>query len=167
VRYRPNDWMATLLALHGDKIYAFDAYYGEQFYIFPVYFEGSAAERIVRHGTTINATRLFTETVSITSPLIAGVWRVANFEASRQQAADSDDTPVNVPYTPMTIYYHQLGVPENATPAAVKRAYRKLAREYHPDLNTDPAATIRMQQINEAYEKILADLKGRGKRDDR
>lgn len=167
VRYRPNDWMATLLALHGDKIYAFDAYYGEQFYIFPVYFEGNAAERIVRHGTTINATRLFTETVSITSPLIAGVWRVANFEASRQQSADSDDTPVNVPFTPMTIYYHQLGVPENATPAAVKRAYRKLAREYHPDLNTDPAATLRMQQINEAYEKILADLKGRGKRDDR
>ena len=30
VRYRPNDWMAALLALHGDKIYAFDAYMGEE-----------------------------------------------------------------------------------------------------------------------------------------
>ncbi|MEP7292812.1 MAG: J domain-containing protein [Chloroflexota bacterium] len=166
VRYRPNDWMAALLALHGDKIYAFDAYYGEEFYIFPVYFEGVSAERIIRHGTTIDATRMFIETVSVTSPLIAGVWRVANFEASRQAAGDSDDTPVNFPNTPMTLYYRQLGIAESANRAAIKRAYRRLARKYHPDLNTDPAATVRMQQINEAYERILADLKSRGFGDD-
>jgi hypothetical protein len=162
VRYRPNDWMEALLTLHGDKIYAFDAYYGEEFYIFPVYFEGTGKERVIRHGTTIDATRLYIETISTNSPLVAGVWRIANFEAQRQQAGSTDDTPVNVPYTPMTMYYRQLGVPESAGYPAIKRAYRRLARKYHPDLNTDPAATVRMQQINEAYERILEDLKGRG-----
>lgn len=167
VRYQPNDWMEALLTLHGDKIYAFDAYYGEDFYIFPVYFEGTGRERMIRHGTTIDATRLYIETISITSPLVAGVWRIANFEASRTQANPSDETPVNVPYTAMTVYYRQLGIPETSGQAAVKRAYRKLARKYHPDLNTDPAATVKMQQINDAYERILADLKQRGLLDDK
>ncbi len=51
-RYHPNDWMDALLALHGDKIYAFDAYFGEEFYIFPVYFEGDGrgAQHPLRRG---------------------------------------------------------------------------------------------------------------------
>ena len=167
VRYRPNDWMATLLALHGDKIYAFDAYYSEAFYIFPVYFEGYGVERLVRHGKSIDATKLYGETVNTSSPWIAGVWRVANFELPQQRASADEDTPLSMrAVTPMTIYYQQLGVAETARPAAVKRAYRRLAREYHPDLNADPAATTRMQQINEAYERIQAEWKRQGLNED-
>jgi len=153
-RYRPDDWMAALLALHGDKIYAFDAYMGEENYIFPIYFEGVGAERSVRHGRKIDATKLMGEMRIVHNPLIEGVWRVANFET--QQADDSGDTRPVV--TAMTIYFERLGVKPSAGREAVKRAYRRLARKYHPDLNTDPSATTRMQLINEAYTKILEDF---------
>jgi hypothetical protein len=151
-RYRPNDWMQALLALHGDKIYAFDAHFGDELFVFPVYFEGAGVERSIRHGVAIDATRLVGETVATSSPWIAGVWRVANFERLGEQASAPQFT------THLSVYYRRLGVPENAGRAAVKRAYRHLARKFHPDLNTDPAATEKMQAINEAYTRILEDL---------
>lgn len=56
-----------------------------------------------------------------------------------------------------TDYYQVLGVPRDATAADVKRAYRKLARRHHPDVNTgDAAAEQRFKAVNEAYE-VLGD----------
>ena len=52
--------------------------------------------------------------------------------------------------------YEILGVPETASQDEVKRAYRKKARENHPDLNPgDANAAKRMNQINEAYDRIM------------
>ena len=52
--------------------------------------------------------------------------------------------------------YAVLGVSENASPDEVKKAYRKKARENHPDLNPgDPAAAERLNKINEAYDRIM------------
>jgi len=152
-RYRPNDWMAALMALHGDKIYAFDAYYGDEFYIFPVYFEGTGAERLIRHGGAIDATQLVGATVQIESPLMAGTWRMANFEPG-------EDTPQHVPtvVSALTVYFRRLGIAATTDREAIKGAYRRLARKFHPDLNTTAEATERMQAINEAYERILAAL---------
>lgn len=155
--YRPHDWTEALLALHGGKIYAYDAFLGEDFYIFPVYFQNGA----IRYGDAIDATRLMGETVSIPSPLIAGVWRVANFDASESETGDT--RPIN---TGMSLYYRRLGIAESAGRTAVKRAYRHLARRYHPDLNTDPGATTQMQQINDAYQRILDYLDQRGTTDE-
>jgi len=57
----------------------------------------------------------------------------------------------------MKDYYTILGVGESASPAAIKKAYRKLAQKYHPDKNPDdPAADAKFKEINEANE-ILSD----------
>jgi curved DNA-binding protein len=62
-------------------------------------------------------------------------------------------------------YYKILGLNKNATPEEVKKAYRKLARKHHPDLNPNDAAANKLfQQINEANE-VLSDPEKRKKYD--
>jgi curved DNA-binding protein len=62
-------------------------------------------------------------------------------------------------------YYQILGVDKNASEKDIKRAYRKLARQYHPDKNPDnKAAEERFKEINEAYE-VLGDADNRSKYD--
>lgn len=51
--------------------------------------------------------------------------------------------------------YELLGLPENSTLATVKKRFRALAKEYHPDLNPNDEATSQFQQLLEAYERIL------------
>jgi len=53
-------------------------------------------------------------------------------------------------------YYAILGVPRNATPEQIKEAYRRLAKEYHPDKNPSPESEERFKLINEAYQ-VLSD----------
>lgn len=55
-------------------------------------------------------------------------------------------------------YYHILGVPRNASDAQIKKAYRKLAMQYHPDRNPDKEkwANEKFKEINEAY-AVLGD----------
>src|SRR5438309_7786630 len=61
-------------------------------------------------------------------------------------------------------YYATLGVNRTASEKEIKSAYRRLARQYHPDVNKDPKATDRFKLINEAYE-VLRDPKKRVKYD--
>ena len=53
-------------------------------------------------------------------------------------------------------YYAILGVPRNATQEEIKRAYKRLARQYHPDVNKSPEAEEKFKEINEAY-AVLSD----------
>lgn len=53
-------------------------------------------------------------------------------------------------------FYAILGVERTATDAEVKRAFRKLAQRWHPDVSADPAADARFKEINEAYQ-VLSD----------
>jgi cation transport ATPase len=51
--------------------------------------------------------------------------------------------------------YAVLGVNRAATSKEIKSAYRRLARKYHPDVNSDPAAQLKFAQINEAYHTLI------------
>ncbi|WP_017926543.1 DnaJ C-terminal domain-containing protein [Thioalkalivibrio sp. HL-Eb18] len=51
-------------------------------------------------------------------------------------------------------YYKILGVSRDASQDAIKKAYRKLARKYHPDVSKDPDAETRIKEVNEAYEAL-------------
>ena len=53
-------------------------------------------------------------------------------------------------------FYEVLGVGRNATQDEIQRAYRRLAREYHPDINSDPAAEEKFKDVSEAY-SVLSD----------
>ena len=61
-------------------------------------------------------------------------------------------------------YYRTLNISPDAKPEEIQRAYRSLARRYHPDLNSAPAASNLMAVINEAYE-ILSEPKRRAEYD--
>ncbi len=62
-------------------------------------------------------------------------------------------------------YYKILGVGKNATDKEIKQAFRKLARQYHPDMNpNNPQAEAKFKEINEAYE-VLSDPEKRKKYD--
>ena len=57
-------------------------------------------------------------------------------------------------------YYKIMGVPRDASHEEIKRAYRKLARKYHPDVSKDPDAEEKFKELGEAYE-VLKDPKKR------
>jgi curved DNA-binding protein len=62
-------------------------------------------------------------------------------------------------------YYKVLGVSKNASEKDIKKAYRKLARQYHPDVNpNDAVAEEKFKAINEAHE-VLGDPEKRKKYD--
>lgn len=61
-------------------------------------------------------------------------------------------------------YYNILGLKESADAAEVKKAYRKLARKYHPDVSSEANAEERFKEVNEAYE-VLGDAEKRAEYD--
>ena len=64
----------------------------------------------------------------------------------------------------MADFYDLLGVSRDVDPDSLKRAYRRMARQYHPDINKDPGAEERFKEIGRAYE-VLSDPQTRARYD--
>ena len=64
----------------------------------------------------------------------------------------------------MADYYDLLNVSRDANPETLKRAYRRLARQYHPDVNKEPGTEERFKEIGRAYE-VLSDPEKRARYD--
>ena len=74
------------------------------------------------------------------SPFSLSVWSILTGEFLTQVLSMKPDD-----------FYETLGVPHNATQEDIKRAYRKLARKFHPDVSKDPNAEARFKALGEAY----------------
>jgi len=59
----------------------------------------------------------------------------------------------------LEIYYRTIGIPADADETTLKKAFRKLALKYHPDVNPAPDANQRFQELCEAYEVLLRHIK--------
>lgn len=58
-----------------------------------------------------------------------------------------------------TEYYDRLGVSKDASQGEIKRAYRKMSKKYHPDINKEPGAEEKYKEVQEAYETLSDDQK--------
>lgn len=56
-------------------------------------------------------------------------------------------------------YYEVLGLKKGASADEIKRAYRQLAKQYHPDINKEPGAEEKFKEINEAYDTLSDEQK--------
>ena len=83
---------------------------------------------------------------------------MASFNRNREEQADQPISTISRiiqrPTMEYKDYYKILGITREATQEEVKRAYRKLARKYHPDVNKEQGAAARFQELGEAYEVL-------------
>lgn len=143
-----SDALRLLLHAYGGKVYAYQI--GERdIRIVTVYVD---AKRRIRYGEAVNLADLSGDYATFDNQYILGVRKVATF--SPQQYAHHDPSP-HYQDDPLLPFYEVLGVPLTASAAEVKRAYRVKARLHHPDADKSPDATVKMQKINEAYDRIM------------
>jgi len=171
-RFAPDDWMQSMLALYGDKIYGYDVS-GSEVFIFPVYYDHQPGynERYIRWGKTVNIRHLNLDFMNVESAFLRGHIRMADFDGNKSaqhkpgakngaEPSDDEEERAEIPRYPlrtaMAVYYERLNLDMDALPEDIRRAYRELARQNHPDLNPSEHATATMQEINQAYEHIMA-----------
>ncbi|MFP4321774.1 MAG: J domain-containing protein [Anaerolineales bacterium] len=160
------DWLRALHALSGNCVYTYKTV-GDEVDIFSVYFKplGYGPEHIVQYGPSIDVKDLGCAWVDISGETLSGRWPMVDFVAGRgaqhiYRARMAHETYQHVPPPPETpaellAHYMTLGLAPSTNWETIKQAYRRLARQYHPDLNPGHSATARMQAINAAYAMLL------------
>lgn len=158
--YQADDWMVALLQLYGGKIYAYDAWRNAP-HIFNVHFQRihGSHDYEIRHGADVRIGQISIDTIETTVPGFTGFWRVARFDGSSHHTAHWTP-PTEHQRSSVRYYFNLLGLNTDATREDVKLAYRQMARKHHPDLNPNEDTTHRMQQINNAYGRIIRYMDG-------
>jgi hypothetical protein len=144
---RMSDGLRLLLEVYGGVVYTYTLT-EDGLAITPLHIDPQGT---VRHGQAVNLADLGGDYAALDSPYIRGVRKIASFTNRRFHTPATKNR-----HDPLNSAYELLEVPRSASLKEIKRAYRKKARQYHPDTNKSPDATALMQTINEAYEKILA-----------
>src|SRR6202043_1476049 len=94
----------------------------------------------------------------------AGLRRIRPPAAARAGRRGQGGLMPGAPRADRRDFYEVLDVPRTATPDEIQKAYRKLARQHHPDVNSDPGAEDRFKDISEAY-AVLSDPQTRRRYD--
>lgn len=144
-----SDGLKFLSQIFGGKLYAFTTIQ-DAVVVFPVVVE---RDRIIRQ-PPVRLADLSGDFVAIESDYIMGVRNVAGFAPPRESRVHVE-RPID---NPLQEFYDLLGVSTDANLDDVKKAYRRKARKHHPDTDKSPGATERMQQINDAYARIVEHL---------
>lgn len=176
--FEPPDWLKSLYTLHHNKVYAFKNL-AHEVDIFPVYFErvGVGPERLVKHGPPVHLGDIACAFLDVEDGPLRGRWGFADFfpghgqaQAERVYQAQREEAErrqryyegfyqqkVEAHQDPLLLSHQELGVPLGAHWESIKKAYRDLARRYHPDLNplAEKEATAKMQALNAAYAFLL------------
>ncbi len=142
-----SDALRLLLLAYGGKIYA----YREQEQgaaVIPVYID--LARHIIM-GDPVKLADISGDYATFDTKYILGVRKVVSFNAQQFHA----EAARRMVHNPLQSFYDVLEIPTSATETEVKKAYRQMARRHHPDADKSPNATVRMQQINEAYTEIM------------
>ena len=156
--YEPEDWMEALFTLYGGSIYGYDVF-RDEVYVFPVKFRGEGKRRFIEYGTTAHFARLRSRVIQTDLPDFVGEWAVADLNGYWEHA-ENDERQTRTDMTTEDFEnlhqaYKILGVTPIDDLETVKRAYRLLARRYHPDTNNSDSAHTMMQEINVAYKHIV------------
>lgn len=150
-----SDALRLLVHAYGGKVYAYRMV-GAQVAIVPVFIAKSGH---ITTGEPVNLADLSGDYATFDNKYLLGVRKVASFAAQQYtHHAHSHSEPPRA-YNPLQSFYDLLGVPVSAGENEIKRAYRRKALRYHPDSNPSPDAHAKMQQINEAYQRIMERLK--------
>lgn len=156
--FQPDEWMKMLFTLYNNKVYAFETF-GKDIRIFPVFLEANGDVYQVRYGKDVDVTKLGCVTARIDRlPSLYGKWRIADFAGTARQEKTRQQPPPQQPAVIQRTAWDILGLTPGKDRELVKKAYRRLARLYHPDVNHSTNATAQMQQLNQAYDSILREL---------
>ena len=160
--YTPASWLETILTIYQNTIYTYEIYMGHLF-VYPVHFDNHAFPNVrrTRYGEPLDVGTMTCHTRHNRIHTREDTWRIAAFDGDNLTArtqVDAHTVQVQRVFEQLAPHYAVFDLQPSVNRVEIKSAYRRLARLYHPDLNTLPSAKEKMQQLNVAYAAIMRAL---------